>query len=470
MEVLYTEKPWKSFFYGWLFGMIFMGGVSYWLIVLPGGYIAWGTYCIFYGLYPAVLSFIISFLRCRLSDYIIVITPFLWVSMEWVRSLGFMGFTWINLGHTQYNVLPLIQISSITGVGGITFIICMVNEVFREILAFKFPGIFRSSNLKNKILIYIYLPITISLLLLTTGNVIFQMKTFNVSNSSPVNIAIIQPNIDQSVKWDMSHLQDTTDKYFRMTRSAVNKHVDMVLWPETAVPALLLYDYNLMISIKNLLNEIKTYLVIGTVDIEPESKLIFNTSLLFSPAGNMEGKYYKMHLVPFGEYLPGRKYLEKLPCLKELVKPVSRFTSGHETVVFKTPCINFSTVICFESIFPDISRKSMIKGSQCIIVLTNDAWFERSAAPYQHNIISVFRAVENHTFVVRCANTGVSAVIDPLGRIIENTPIYEEKIIYGHIFPHGATTFYTFYGDIFSLICFIISLSLLLYSFYKGKR
>jgi apolipoprotein N-acyltransferase len=470
MEVVYTEKPCKSFFYGWLFGLTFMGGVSYWLIVLPGGYIAWGAYCIFYGLYPAVLCFIISFLKLKLPYYIIIITPFLWVSMEWIRSLGFMGFTWINLGHTQYNILPLIQISSITGVAGITFIICMVNEVIREIIAFNFSGILKSSSLKNKKEIFVYTVVTISVLLLTTGYGIFQLKTFNVSSSSPVNIAIIQPNIDQSIKWDKGHFKDTIDKYFRMTRTASDKHVDILLWPETAIPSLLLFDYNLMISIKNLLNEIKTYLVVGTVDIEPKSNLIFNTAMIFSPQGNMEGKYYKMHLVPFGEYLPWRKYLEKIPGLNEIVKPISRFTQGQEPVLFKTPYINFSTVICFESIFPDISRKCMIQGAQCIIVLTNDAWFERSAAPYQHNIISVFRAVENHTFVVRCANTGVSGVIDPLGRIIESTPIYEDRIIYGQIFPHCATTFYTFHGDLFALICFIISTLLLLHSFYKGKR
>ncbi len=466
MEVVYTEKPGASFVYGWIFGVIFMGGISYWLTVLPGGYIGWTVYCAFYSLYPAGFCAVMSWLKDKLSHrYIITGTvPFIWVSMEWIRSCGFMGFTWINLGHSQYNFLELIQISSITGVMGVSFLIVAVNNVFREILSFNFPDRFKSGTLKNKKEIIIYTLIVIVIFISTISYGFFELNTSHIEGNSETKIAIIQPSIDQSIKWDKRHQGDIIKKYFSMTREASLHHPDIVLWPETAIPSFLLLDNELMYSIRTLLKEVNTFLLTGTVDLVPESRLIFNTALMLSPEGNLVEKYHKMHLVPFGEYLPGRKYLERMSALKEVIKPISRFSSGQEVVIFKTPYIKFSTVICFESIFPDISRKCMLKGAECIIVLTNDAWFERSAAPFQHNIKSVFRAVENRTFVVRCANTGVSSIIEPTGKIIDSTPIYEEKILYATIYPHAGTTFYTYYGDVFALFCFIICNGLLLYT------
>lgn len=466
-DIIYREKPLKAFFYGWLTGIVYMGGASYWLIVLPKGEIALSVYCLFYGIYYGFFAALMSWaISKKPKNYIIIaLSPLLWATMEWLRSLGFMGYTWINIGHCQYNFLPFIQIASITGVSGISFIIVMVNELIRELVSYKKNSFFKSKTLKkNQIAIFASLVFIILIL-----NSIFGIIRLNtgIPETTGTKFAVIQPNIDQSIKWDRHYTRQIIDKYIRMTREAAQNKPDIILWPETAVPTILLKDTSLTGEFSNLAREVNSYLMIGTVDQDPNN-LIYNTAVMFTPRGTIDGQYSKIHLVPFGEYLPGRKYMEHIPYLKNIVKPISRFSPGKDFRLFKTPKLNFSVVICFESIFPDISKKCMNIGAEAIVLLTNDAWFERTSSPYQHHIISVFRAIENRTFFVSCANTGVSGVIDPCGRILQETPIYEDRIFYAHIYPNKISTFYSYMGDIFSILCFILSGGIIIH--IKGRK
>lgn len=472
LDVIHREKPLKSFIYGWIFGITFMGSLLYWLMVLPGGFLALFLFSLLYSIPFAVFSFFLSWLKCNFQDKkrAVYISPFLWVTMEWISGQGFMGFTWAYLGHSQYKFISLIQIASITGVAGISFLIITVNEFIRELFSFCLKRVFSSGTIDNrKTFIYYFLLIAVLFSSFISFG-LFKITSFqNEPEPSTCKVAILQPNIPQIMKWDPPHGPEIVGKYFRMTREAALEKPFLIIWPETAIPGYLLQNPPLLEAIKNLAIETKTCLLIGGLDKEVEKNMTFNTAVLFSPEGETAGKYNKIHLVPFGEYLPGRSYFEKVPFLEKFIKPISSFSPGDKGTVFNTQAINFSVVICFESIFPQSSRSAIMEGAEMLVVITNDAWFQKTAAPFQHNIISVFRAIENERFIVRCANTGVSSVIDPLGRILESTPIYEDKIIYGNIYPVREKTFYSSYGDIFSILCLLVSLIIVIYTVVHKK-
>jgi len=473
LEVIYNSTPKKAFFYGWIYGIFSMGTVAYWLTILPGGYFAWGTYCIFYAIYPAFMCLILSWINLNFPQkhFIPFMSPFIWVSMEWIRSMGIMGFTWTDLGYSQHDFTSLIQVASITGVQGITFIIVAVNEFLREILSFKPSFRFSAKHFRDKGDLLSFSLTVIFFFIIYMGYGVYTERTFKykIERGHRTGIAILQPAIEQEIKWDPPHWGEIITKYFNMTKEAGEKEPYIILWPETAIPGFILQNPPLMEAVGGLAKETGAYLLVGALD-KGTKESILNTAILFTPDGKFSQKYHKMHLVPFGEFLPARKVFEKIPGLKELVKPISRFSHGKERVIFETEDIKFVVAICFESIFPEISRKGMEKGAECIVVITNDAWFKRTAAPYQHNVISVFRAIENRTFVVRCANTGISSVIDPLGRIMEDTELYEDTVIYGDIYPHRGT-FYTLYGNLFSLLCLFCIITVIIYTgLKKGKK
>jgi apolipoprotein N-acyltransferase len=214
--------------------------------------------------------------------------------------------------------------------------------------------------------------------------------------------------------------------------------------------------------------ETGAFLLFGSPSYRIENRKVnhYNSAYLLSPSGNIAGKYDKIHLVPFGEYVPFGEILK----LGSLGEGIGNFKAGGEVITLSMPRGRFGVLICFEIIFPDLCRRFVRNGANFLVTLTNDAWFGRTSAPHQHLAIATFRAVENRVFIARAANTGISALIDPRGSIVGRSGLFTEEALSGTIRLATEKTFYTRYGDVFAWICTVLSILILGYFFFTERR
>jgi apolipoprotein N-acyltransferase len=275
-----------------------------------------------------------------------------------------------------------------------------------------------------------------------------------------LRVCVIQGNIPQALKWDESAKPFIWKRYLELTEEASRQNPDLIIWPESAIPDYLQVEAedNLK-SLFDFVRQIKIPILLGITTVEGNN--YFNSAILISKDGEIISRYDKIHLVPFGEYIPLRKILPFL----ETIVPIGDFTAGKDFVVFSYPClagrqvVKFSTLICFEDIFPEISRQFVKQGANFLVNITNDAWFGNTSAPYQHLSCSVFRAVENRVNLARAANTGISSIIDSNGKIISMVQDLRgaETFVGGfnakQLFLNRRFSFYTNFGDIFVFGC-----------------
>lgn len=426
----------KSFFSGWI---IFLGGL-YWLTkVTIAGYLILTFYMAFY---------IAIFCIIRFYNKNFILVPVAWTVLEFIKGNLGGGMPWLILGTSQYEFLSLIQISNITGVYGVSFIVALVNSVIADL--------FSVINIKRKIAAFITAVLILCLTIIYGKNIINQTVS-----GEKIKIGIVQPNIPQDIKWDPNCTDWMLSQLLDLTKNIYT--VDLIIWPETAVPTLLQYP-ELFKKIASVIKDLKTNIIIGTQTIgvsDNKEVKYYNSAVLVSKNGFLTGKYNKIHLVPFGEYIP---FGEKIPILKKLTPIEDGFTNGNEYTLFNLtdsfPC--FSVLICFEDIFPGLARIFVKKGARFLINITNDAWYDKTAACYQHAYISVFRAVENRVPFIRSTNTGLSCFIDYNGKMFEVEPFKQANENREMLVP-DIKTFYTKYGDVFSWICVIILISVLFF-------
>ncbi len=370
--------------------------------------------------------------------------PFLWVAMEWLRSFGPLGFPWINLALTQSSYLPLLQIAEVTGTYGIAFWVVLLNIGFYYLVSLK-------NNRK---------PIVLSIVsLIAVMGIIGWLRQVSVDRSTqPVfNVAIVQPNINPNEKWDRANRKEVFKIMHTMLDSALELRPDLVLWPESALPTMLRLSSSARIPIQEKLSEFNIPLLSGTVDRiknENDEYDYYNGTILIDSSGWRE-IYYKLHLVPFAEYIPLSKYFPKL---KKLNLGQANFIQGKENTVFHINSSAFSNVICYESSIPRVVRGFFKAGAKFLTIQSNDGWLGRSSGPYQHFEIAKLRAIENRIGIARAANTGISGTIYPSGRVVNQLRINEKGIIMAQLPLRIGQTFYTRFGDIFAMICTLISL------------
>jgi apolipoprotein N-acyltransferase len=458
----------KAFKLGLLTGIVAYGGILYWINIVVTTY----------GKLPPVVSFIIfMILVIYLALYVgifmflvrkgeekgipvILSFPVLWVALEYLRSFLLTGFPWASLGYSQYNVLPLIQIADVTGVYGVSFLIALANAVLYELTRWVVKKE-RSSHPGRGVAIF---------LILFTATVVYgYIKLDRAENGTRVRVALVQGNIDQSIKWDPAHQEATVAIYERLTRLAAASGVDLVVWPESAVPLYLQDNETYLSRIKRLAASIKADMIVGSPAYDIEGGVIRyrNSAFLITPQSGIVARSDKVHLVPFGEYVPLAKLL---PFVHKLVVGVGDFSPGERTVPLSTDKGKIGVLVCFEGIFPELSRNYVQAGSRLLVNITNDAWYGRSSAPYQHLSMTVFRAVENRVPLVRAANTGISAIIDSEGRIKERTKLFREAFINGHIVLGTGDTLYCRYGDLFAIICLCLSGLIAILAFARKER
>jgi apolipoprotein N-acyltransferase len=450
--------PSAGFKLGFLAGMVHYVTLLYWIAGVMHHYgqlsyvlcaVVLMLLVLYLSLYPALFALVVNQLRARSFPYYLT-APFFWVALEYVKSFLLSGFPWENLGHSQYNRLHLIQISDIFGVYGLSALIMAVNCVLFEV----WETISRNRGFAWKPVLGVALMVAGSL---TYGTWRIE-KIDRAADTAPKRaIALVQGNIDQSVKWLPSFQHETLQRYGTLSAAALKTDPDLVIWPETALPFYFLHEGDLTVETLRLVRASRAYFLLGSPSFSKTGQRTryYNSAYLVDPSGKVMGKYDKVHLVPYGEYVPLKRYF---PFLGKMVEAVGDFDSGNEGQVLSWGDDRVGVLICFEAIFPELARSMVQNGAKLLINITNDAWFGKSSAPYQHLSMVVFRAVENHRAVARAANTGISAFVDPVGRLLDETPLFEEAIRTRSLPMMSNKSFYARHGDIFAVACILMSL------------
>jgi apolipoprotein N-acyltransferase len=283
-------------------------------------------------------------------------------------------------------------------------------------------------------------------------------------SNSPIAVRLVQTNISIDYPWRDPAEDDLLVELERLSTSAGAKP-ELVVWPETPAPFYLSENLHFGRRMRELARGLGAYLVIGHIDHIGENPS--NSAAMIGPTGDTVSRYDKMHLVPFGEYVPFKSLLF---WADSLTRQVGDFTPGTQYTVSQTGGHRLSTVICYESIFPDLVRQFVDRGAELLVVITNDGWFGESSAPFQHLRMGVVRAVENRRYMVRTANTGVSAIIDPYGRIVARTPIGQRMILDGTAHFRSSKTFYTQYGDVFAWANALFAAGALVFGRFNVRR
>ncbi|MGB9627799.1 MAG: apolipoprotein N-acyltransferase [Thermodesulfobacteriota bacterium] len=460
-------KPlFQCFKLGFFTGVLSFLGMIYWVMVAVHTYgnipliLSAGILLllvIYLSLYIGAFTILTRFIQVRLGIQSFLFAPLVWASLEYLRSFFLSGFPWANLGYSQYLNLPFIQMADLTGVYGLSFVIVMVNstlfEVIRQWPQKKFP--------------FLEMVFTVLVLLgfLIYGYVKISLVDQRMARNPSLKVGLVQGNIDQSIKWNESFQKETIKIYERLSFKAAENNPDLIIWPETATPFFFQDAKEFQPLVLDISKKTNTFLLFGTPSYKIEKGKVhhYNSALLVSPEGDIKGKYDKIHLVPYGEYVPLGEYIP----LGSLGEGIGDFKPGKEIFNFSLPQGKFGVVICFEIIFPNLCRKFVKKGADFLVTLTNDAWFGKTSAPYQHLTIANFRAIENRVYIVRSANTGISALIDPVGRIVKRGGLFTEEAIYGIIHLSKEKTFYTLYGDVFAWSCSACSIILLGIAFFR---
>jgi apolipoprotein N-acyltransferase len=413
----------------WVAGtMVRYGGLPWSLasLILLGlvGYLAlyWAAFC-------AVLS------QCPFRSGVpyVIGAASLWVALEFLRTSLFTGFPWSLLGYSQHRTLPLIQMAAVTGVYGVSFMVLAVNAALaRALLSWK-----RWSRLLA--------PLATAGLLVAGAAGYGWLWPASDAETPAMRIAVVQGNIDQGVKWDPARQDQTLTIYGQLTREAARQRPQLIVWPEAAVPFFLREDRRQAL-VQDMARAAGAYLLVGAPDWRAGQPR--NTAFLIGPEGRMLGRYDKRHLVPFGEYVPLQRLLFFVNPLAG--GAIGTFAPGQEATVFSTPNGRFGVVICYEAIFPHEVREFFLGGADFLVNITNDAWFGRSAAPSQHLAMAAFRAVENRAYLIRAANTGISAIVAPDGRIVQASGLFTPAVLSGAIVPRAGESFYMRYGDLFA--------------------
>ncbi len=465
-------SPRNSFFLGLLTGFVHYCTLLYWLIYAMNWYGNLPVYLSLFVLF--VFSLILAFFPATFSLGLtrfssgslifIFFIPLLWVSLEYIRSFLFSGFPWELIGYSQYKQLHLIQISDIFGVYGVSFAVVFANA-FIFLLILKFTGLKWQDQTVNKT----EAALLFLAFVLIAGFIWFYGKSRikfidELASASPkVSVSIVQGNISQSIKWDPAFQVSTTKKYINLSLSTKADKPDLIVWPETSAPFYFLYNEILSKMVLQAACDTGSDFLVGSPYFIRENKIInyYNSAYLIGSGGNVLDRYDKTHLVPFGEYVPLKKWF---PFFGKIVSHVGDFKEGKKGHTINWRNYKLGVQICYEIIFPSLSRKMVENNASLLLNITNDAWYGMSSAPYQHFSMAVFRAVENRRSLVRSANTGISGFVDPVGRIIASTPLFEEKIMTRLVPVILEKSIYTHSNDFFALVCLIAALLVMFFS------
>ncbi len=449
--IIEKYPPKKVFLLGFFFGFFSSLSLLWWLylLVVPlASWVKWLMYlgvtvlCAYLGLYTALFAWATR----RLGLWV---APFIWAIVEFIRTKSQIAFPWTLLGYSQTPYVPIIQFASFTGVYGISAWVVLVNLCVYL-------------TIKN------YRKAWIGLLLAFIIPLGYGFLTIR-KNQEWKKVAIIQPNVGPNEKGDPRTRNYQFNDLIGLTRTALTEHPTLLVYPETATLSNIVRNFQFQQVLVNLVDSFQVSLITGSPLWDYDDRFEFyNGAVLFVPHRGIVGEYRKMRLVPFSEKIPYSdvfKFLKKV----DLEGVVGDFNFGKDYTVFPLPEGDFSVLICYEAIFPDLTRQFTKRGADFLINITNDGWFGRTPGPYQHCEMAVMRTVENGVPLIRDANNGISLIADSYGRVLAKTGLFTKAILVGSL-PHPKSfTFYRRFGDIFIVICGFLVLTALILKIFKPK-
>lgn len=386
-------------------------------------------------IYPALFTLVVWQFGRRLGSRALLLAPVVWIATEYGRGWLLGGFPWVLLGYSQATVLPVVQVASLVGIYGLSGLVAGVNGT----VAF---AVF--ANWRER-LVSCGVALAIVGLVAAWGS--WRLAEGSLARSGvPLRVGLIQGNIAQGEKWDRDRALRNFQTHLDLSRTAAERGAQLIIWPESATPFYFEEDPVSGARIRQLAVETRTYILFGSDEVERGTPpRYYNSAFLVGPDGSTLARYRKIHLVPFGEFVPLKSLLF---FASRLVEAVSDFSPGDEPVVLPVGVHRASTAICYEVVYPDLIRRFVGAGSHLLTTITNDAWYGHSSAPFQHFEQASVRAIEQGRYLARAANTGISGIVDPYGRVTLRSELFERIALVGEVRVLEGRTLYSRIGDL----------------------
>ncbi len=404
-------------------------------------------------LYPAFAALITSHLISRVGVAALFFAPAAWVATEFLRGYLFGGFPWVPLGNSQVTVLPVAQLASVLGVYGLSTLVALVNAGLAYAMLTTGPRRLKA----------------IAALVVLLGTVA-GWGTWRVADGShtregtPIRVGLVQGNIAQEIKWRPDQARSIFTTYVAMTRDVVRRGAQFVIWPESSTPFTFEEDPAGERAMRDLAREVGVPILFGSDQTvldrpqadQPQIERHYNAAFQLAPDGTTSAVYRKIHLVPFGEFVPMADWLTVFPPLVQTLAGFAPFSPGESMIVLPVGMHRASTAICYEVVYPSLVREAVLGGSELLTTITNDAWYGHSSAPYQHFAMASMRAIEHGRYMARAANTGISGVVDPYGRVVAQSAIFEQAGVVEEVRFLTGRTIYTAIGDLVAYLAMAI--------------
>jgi apolipoprotein N-acyltransferase len=450
---------------GFWFGAAFFTGAVYWVVPVMGRYggLAWSVAASilvlmvgFLALFSAAFAAWLHFMTVRLgAGAALALAPAAWVALELLRNYLFTGFPWVRLGTALHASRTLLQAASLAGVYGLSALVLAG--------AAGLAWVVRRPRC-SWALAHLSLVLALTLAAHFWGRERARaLEADGTAGDAALEVACVQGNVPQGHKWKSDEAAAIVARHLELTRQAAGAGAELVIWPESSMPFALRQNPEFAGRVREVARRSGVALLIGSLDVRAAGapgREVYNSAFLLGEDGRIRGVYDKTHLVPFGEYVPLRRLLFFASSLVEEVGDL-RAGSGEQPLATQvgggaTP--GLGVLICYEIIFSELSRQAVRAGASVLANLTNDAWFGRTSAPYQHFAEAVMRAVETGRWVVRAANTGISGIISPSGRVAVRTELGQVALAQAQVRPRHEVTLYVRTGDVFAWACAILAL------------
>ncbi len=458
-QFLGPATAWQGFLLGYVSGIIWYVGSNYWIFYVMHVYGGIGTatsvvcllmYALYLSLYHGLFGLLLALIAARRNGFslrALVFTPFVWVAVELARTY-ITGFPWDLLGTTQIDNIPLSRVATVTGVYGISFEIVLENTAVAA--AFLVPYARRMFLLTASLA---------AAIALHAGKLVHPPPLPTSYGATLVQADV--PILD-SGEWTLDYLTQTLDSLAALSvrpARGVQGTPTLIVWPESPAP-FFATDLHVRSTLANVARATDSYVIAGTLGIEHAGDPmrqpdIYNSASVIAPNGAWTARYDKIHLVPFGEFVP---FETMFSFASGLTHQVGTFARGKSRLPLEVGTTKVGVFICYEAIFPDEVRQFAKNGAEVFVNVSNDGWYGEGGAPWQHLNQARMRSVENHRWLLRDTNTGITAVIDPYGRVVAEAPRNQRTQLQAAYSLVETTTFYTRHGDWFPLLCAIITL------------
>ena len=446
------QPPLRAFLLGLTSGFVYFAGTLYWTgtvirtfggIPLPAAILGVILLALYQGFFPALFALLSSRLIARTGLAGLLFASAAWVATEFFRGVALGGFPWVLLGDSQVTELSVAQLASVVGVYGVSGLVAFINATIayatlatgrRRVAAIAAGAVVLGATA-------VWGTLRIADGALTRAG-------------TPIRVGLIQANVAQEDKWKAGEARRIFTTYIGMTRDAVKRGAEFVIWPESATPFMFEQDPVGQETLRALAREVQVPILFGSdQEVTKPEPALYNAAFLVAPDGQTAAVYRKIHLVPWGEFIPMKRLLF---FVSPLVDSFTDFSPGTSMVMLPVGSHKTSTAICYEVVYPSLIRQAVLAGSELLTTITNDAWYGYSSAPYQHFALASMRAIEQGRYLSRAANTGISGIVDPYGRVVRQSGIFEQVTLVEEARFLTVRTIYSRIGDLIAYVAIAI--------------